>query len=169
MIASIIICTRNRAESLRSTLESIGKISVPQGWVVELLVVDNGSADHTSAVVSAAQRNNIILRYINEPKAGQCHARNTGLDATSGEIILFTDDDVRVPSNWMVAMCEPILNGAADAVTGGVVFPAEHAASLSRSPFSSRRGWFASTAELDSNRPARMVGANMAFHRRVLD
>jgi|SRR5208282_3018035 len=33
----IIICTRNRAESLRPTLESIGKVTVPRGWTVELL------------------------------------------------------------------------------------------------------------------------------------
>jgi hypothetical protein len=65
-------------------------------------------------------------------------------------------------------MCRPILNGAADAIAGGVVFPAEYIVALSRPAFSSRRSWFASTEELDPNRPARMVGANMAFHRRVL-
>src|ERR1700678_427764 len=106
---SIIICTRNRAERLRSTLQSIGKVTVPKNWTVELLVVDNGSTDGTHAVVMEARLSNMNPRYISEPMPGQSHARNTGLRETSVEAILFTDDDIHVPSNWMVAMCEPIL------------------------------------------------------------
>ena len=166
---SIIICTRNRAERLRSTLQSISKATVPQHWTVELLVVDNGSTDGTQAVVMEAQLSNMNLRYINEPMTGQSHARNTGLRETSGEAVLFTDDDIRVPSNWVVAMCEPILTGAAHAVAGAVIFPDEYSGVFSRPGLSSRQSWFASTHELDPHHPGRMVGSNMAFHRRILD
>jgi glycosyltransferase involved in cell wall biosynthesis len=169
MDCSIVICTRNRAESLRTTLKSFGKVAVPNGWAVELLVVDNGSTDHTRAVANEVCLKNVTLKYISEPKSGQCHARNSGLNAASGEIILFTDDDIRVPSNWVVAMCQPIVDGIADATVGGVLFPAEYSGVLSQPAISSRRGWLASTEELNPKQPARMVGANMAFHRRVLD
>jgi glucosyl-dolichyl phosphate glucuronosyltransferase len=169
MIVSIIICTRNRADSLKLTLESIGRVIVPPEWKAELLIVDNGSTDHTHAVVSAARLSNVILRHVNEPKTGLCHARNTGLKETSGQIVLFTDDDIRVPSDWIEGMCRPILDRAADALAGGVVFPPNIDALLARPPFSSRKSWFASTEELDRNSPTRMVGANMAFHRHVLD
>jgi glycosyltransferase involved in cell wall biosynthesis len=166
---SIIICTRNRAESLRPTLESIGKAEVPAGWNVELLVVDNGSSDHTHAVVREARLSGIVLRYVHEPTKGLSYARNTGLRETTGGIILFTDDDVRVPLNWIYAMCHPIFIKGADAVAGGVEFPADIDHALTQSALSSCRSWFAATEELDPVRPATMVGANMAFHRRVLD
>jgi glycosyltransferase involved in cell wall biosynthesis len=169
MEVSIIICTRNRADSLKPTLESIGRALVPPGWNVELLVVDNGSTDHTHAVINAARGSNVILRSTHEPKAGLCHARNTGLRETSGQIILFTDDDIRVPLYWIEGMCRPIVDGVADAVAGGVIFPPPITDALARPPYSSRRSWFASTEELDRAAPKRLVGANMAFHRRVLD
>ncbi|HEY4988417.1 MAG TPA: hypothetical protein VII09_01345, partial [Opitutaceae bacterium] len=56
----------------------------------------------------------------------------------------------------------------ADAVAGGVVFPPHIATLLSQPPYSAIRGWFASTEKLDRDSPHTMVGANMAFHRRVL-
>jgi len=168
MTVSIIICTRNRAESLKSTLESIGQARVPEGWHVELIVVDNNSSDHTAAIVNNTHLTNVDLRYANAPIPGQCHARNTGLREAKGEIIIFTDDDIHVPANWIPAMCQPILSQTADAVTGGVDFP-PNVPALSRRPFSALRSWFACTEDLDPHRPARMVGANMAFHRRILD
>jgi len=166
---SVIICTRNRADSLKLTLESIGKAIVPPGWEVELLVVDNGSADATAAAVAAMALPNLTIRYVPEPRKGQGYAYNTGIAAARGRILLFTDDDVRVPNDWIEGMCRPILNGKADAVAGGVAFPPDIAVALALPPFSSRRSWFATTEELDRNSPARMVGANMAFDRAVLD
>jgi glycosyltransferase involved in cell wall biosynthesis len=166
---SVIICTRNRAESLRPTLESIGKVIVPQGWTIELLVVDNGSNDHTEQVVRCTGFSQMAIKYIMEPRIGKSYAYNTGLSAAIGEVLLFTDDDVRVPTNWVVGMCRPILDGGADAVAGGVVFPPHIDHLLKMSLLKNRRGWVASTHYLDPHHPAGLVGANMAFHRRVLD
>jgi glucosyl-dolichyl phosphate glucuronosyltransferase len=166
---SIIICTRNRATSLRWALESIGHTTVPSGWEVELIVVDNGSTDSTEATVAAITLPNMPVRYFREPHMGQSHARNAGIASAHGSIILFTDDDVRVPPNWVEGMCGPILADRADAVAGGVVFPPRIAYALSKEPFSTRRGWYASTEYLDPDHPAAMIGANMAFHRRVLE
>lgn len=168
MTVSIIICTRDRAESLKLTLESISRTEVPSGWEVELLVVNNGSTDSTAATVNSLALSNISVRHILEPRKGKGYAYNTGFAASRGSVLLFTDDDVRVPVGWIKRMCHPLLAGAADAVAGGVIFPAGIAAILSRPPFSARRSWLASTENLDGSSPGRMVGANMAFHRRVL-
>lgn len=168
MTVSIIICTRNRADSLKDTLESIGQTGVPAGWKVELIVVDNNSSDHTQSVVRNARLDNVELRSVIAPIPGLSQARNTALREAKGDIIMFTDDDIHVPSNWIPAMTHPILNQGADAVAGGVIFP-PHITALSLLPFSSLRSWFASTEDLDPHKPSRMVGANMAFHRRVLD
>ena len=79
MTVSVIICTRNRADSLKNTLESIGQTSVPAGWKVEVIVVDNNSSDHTASIVRNARLVNVDLRYANAPIPGQCQARNVGL------------------------------------------------------------------------------------------
>jgi glycosyltransferase involved in cell wall biosynthesis len=166
---SIIICTRNRAGTLRPTLESIGKATVPQGCTIELLVVDNGSSDHTEQVVRCTSFPQMTVRYIKEPRIGKSYAYNTGLSTATGEILLWTDDDVRVPTCWIEGICQPILEGNADAVAGGVVLP-PHIDPLSKEYLlKNRHGWVTSTHRLDPRRPGQMFGANMAFHRRVLD
>ena len=167
---SIIICTRDRAESLRETLASIGLCAVPPDMTSEVVVVDNGSTDNTAAVVHAAGLTNMPVRYLLESTPGQVRARNAGLRATkASDVILFTDDDVRVPVDWLEGMCRPILEGRTDALAGMVHFPPHYEPLLAREPFASRRAWFASTEDIDHARPARMVGANMAFSRRLVD
>ena len=166
---TIIICTRDRAGSLRETLASIGKCAVPSDIAAELVVIDNGSKDDTAPVVRSAGLANLPVRYVSEPVPGLSRARNAGLQATEAEMVLFTDDDVRVPEEWIEGMCRPILSGQADAVAGGVRFPPSYERVLAEEPFRSRRGWFASSEDLDPVKPARMVGANMAFGRKVIE
>ncbi|MEX0654177.1 MAG: glycosyltransferase family A protein [Phycisphaeraceae bacterium] len=166
MDVSIMICTRNRAASLQATLEAIKRLPAPSGLKAELIVVDNGSSDDTADVVQAMRMTNFPVRYVYEPTPGLSHARNRGLREAAGEIFLFTDDDVRPPRNWIDAMCRPIRAGEADAVAGGVGIP-EH---LQRDWL---KGflliWLAGTPDLKEGPVTRLVGANMAFHRRVLD
>jgi len=163
---SVIICTRNRADSLVPTLESIARCKVPPDMTVEVLVVDNGSTDHTAQVAAEAARTNPSIRYVNEPRSGKSYAYNQGLAASVGRALLFTDDDVRVPPDWIESMARPILAGESDAIAGGVRI-APH---LLRPWMTAlHRSWLASTEYLHRTRPQEMVGANMAFGRHVLD
>jgi glycosyltransferase involved in cell wall biosynthesis len=99
---SVIVCTYNRAASLRKTLESLGQMFVPPDLTWELIVVDNNSADRTREVVGEfARTSEFRVRYVFEPKQGLCHARNTGVANATGEIIAFTDDDVQVAPEWL--------------------------------------------------------------------
>ena len=93
---------------------------MPSDLDVELVVVDNGSTDNTRQIVEQGRPGNMPLRYLLEAEKGQCRARNRGAFESESQVLLFTDDDVRVPSNWVEAMSRPILNGEADAVAGGV-------------------------------------------------
>ena len=167
---SIIICTRNRAASLAQTLVSIGRCELPPESATEFLVVDNGSSDETALVVrTAVMPNGLEVKYLLESEPGLSRARNAGLRNCRGDLFLFTDDDVRVPADWIGGMSKPILLGETDAVAGGVRFPEEYEPKLSREPFRSRRGWLASTEATDPHDPGCLVGANMAFSRRVVE
>jgi glycosyltransferase involved in cell wall biosynthesis len=166
VLVSILICTRNRAEQLRETLKAMSAVALPADMSAELLVIDNGSTDATATIVRAQSSQNMILRYVRAPLLGQCQARNAGLAAALGDIILFTDDDVRPPIDWVERMCAPILRGDAEIVAGGVEL-AQHL----RRPWMSacHRSWLACTDAIDPKRPQRFVGANFGFSRTVLE
>ena len=117
---SIIICTYNRAADLQQTLESIRAVSLLTVGTVELIIVDNGSTDETAAVARSFSRAGLKVRYIHEARRGKGHAYNAGIAAANGRVLLFSDDDMRFPRNWIEGMCAPILAGEADAVAGGV-------------------------------------------------
>lgn len=160
---SILISTRNRADSLRATLASLRDLSIPEDLRVELLVVDNGSEDETATVVSDFSAPSLSTRLLHEPWPNKSRALNRALRAATGEVLLFTDDDVRPPRTWVQDMAAPILAGRAAAVAGGV-----------RLAEALRRPWMttvhtlalAETDSLDASAP-RLVGANMALHRSV--
>ncbi len=166
MTISIIICTRNRADALRQTLASLALLEVSPSLPCELIVVDNGSTDSTAQVVQDCAIVSMPVRYVYEKTPGKGHAYNAGLAAAQGRALLFTDDDVRLPADWIAGMCGPILRGEADAVGGGV-----------RLAPASQKEWMqpvhrlmlASTEDLapGTSLPS-MLGANMAFARRVL-
>src|SRR6266576_376499 len=102
MRISLVICTYNRAFSLGRTLESLRQMSVPRDLEWELIVVDNNSTDNTRAVVQKFARTaGLTISYFFEAKQGLCHARNAGVANANGEVIAFTDDDVRVAPQWI--------------------------------------------------------------------
>jgi glycosyltransferase involved in cell wall biosynthesis len=166
MDVSIIICTRNRASHLEETLHSLDATRVPSEWKVELVVVDNASTDETASVVEACGPKGWTVRRILAPQPGLSRARNRGVTASTGRVLLFTDDDVRIPDDWIVPMASPILRGKADAVAGGV-----------RLADPLRRAWMttahtmllADTTVLRESGAKRLIGANMAVSRAVFD
>lgn len=166
-VFSIILCTRDRASALRETLASLSALAVPEAGPVELVIVDNGSSDETAAVIEAFRPEALRVQAVAAPHPGKARALNRGLDRATGEILLFTDDDVRVPPDWVEGLTRPIRRDGADAVVGGVRL-ADTLNPATMTP--QTRGLLAGTdGQIDPHRPARLVGANMAVHRRVFD
>ena len=100
---SVIICTRNRAHALRESLDSVRIAAGDGAPSVELVVVDNGSTDSTYATVETWAKDlppELPVRLVREPRAGLSIARNTGVANARGDIILFTDDDCRLESDY---------------------------------------------------------------------
>src|SRR5687767_9568917 len=92
---SIVIATYNRAADLAETLQSLSNLDVADSW--EVVVVDNNSPDNTKeTVLKVATNFPVELRYIFEKEQGRSAALNAGIRDAKGEIIVVTDDDVRV-------------------------------------------------------------------------
>lgn len=86
-MVSVVIPTYNRAEVVRASIESV----LRQSWTnVEVVVVDDGSKDHTREVVEGY---GAPVRYLHQANAGVSAARNTGLRAARGEFIALLDSD----------------------------------------------------------------------------
>jgi len=99
---SVVICTFNRAERLRHTLEGLRGMSVASGLEWELMVVDNNSTDNTRAVVEEfARTSGLVARYLFEPKQGKSNALNRAIRAAKGDVVAFLDDDVIPAADWL--------------------------------------------------------------------
>ena len=167
---SIIICTRNRADSLRQTLVHLNRCHVPKRYTVELLVVDNGSTDHTRRVVEETTFSRISVRYVPCLRAGKMYALNLGIAEAAGDIILSTDDDVQPTLHWIEAICRPIVSQEADATQGPIacdlvgLLPAWY-------DQAAIRGF----AEVNFGQESRLlpkfelIGANMAFSKACVE
>lgn len=100
---SVILCTYNRAASLKSTLESFLALTLPSDFSWELVLVDNNSKDNTAEVIrDFAKSASFSVRYIFERRQGRSPALNAGIAAAKGKIIAFTDDDVTLHPEWLL-------------------------------------------------------------------
>jgi GT2 family glycosyltransferase len=99
---TVIVCSRDRAAELSGCLRSLQRLRHP---ALELLVVDNAPSDgQTKRLVTQLARNDPRLRYVCEPRPGLSCARNRGLREARGEVVAFTDDDVRVDPLWLAGL-----------------------------------------------------------------
>ncbi len=115
------MASRNRAEILREVLESYCHLQQPpSGW--KLIVVDNGSTDHTAQVL-ASFAHRLPLRSLLEPKLGKNHALNTGLEFVEGDLAVFTDDDVFPHTDWLIQLRNAADTHLGHSVFGGAVIP----------------------------------------------
>jgi GT2 family glycosyltransferase len=122
MDASIIVCTYNRADSLKDTLQALREQTTTPDLNWEVLVVDNNSSDYTQKVIEDVQQSWPQLRYTSERQQGLSHARNHGINSAKGEILLFTDDDVLPEPEWLETTLAGMEKYQADAC-GGFIAP----------------------------------------------
>jgi glycosyltransferase involved in cell wall biosynthesis len=124
MDATVLICTFNREKLLASALDTLSETRETGGICWEVVVVDNNSTDGTRAVVESRMAAfPVPLRLVTERQQGKCYALNTGIAASSARIIVFTDDDVRIPPSWLEAGVRPLLERTDIEYTGGPVEP----------------------------------------------
>ena len=169
---SIVIATYNRAGDLRDTLQSLAGLSADGPW--EVIVVDNNSPDDTRRMVeSAAESFPVELRYLVEQEQGRSPALNAGIRAARGSIIATTDDDVRLPADWLNKAGAALERHHCDYV-GGRVLPIWGATPPAWIPNHASQQWGV-IALLDYGPDAIEFGArvplgvNMAFTREAFE
>jgi glycosyltransferase involved in cell wall biosynthesis len=170
--ASVIVCTYNRAASLARTLECLERQQLRHGMRWEVIVVDNNSGDGTRTAVESRARAWPALRYRFEPQQGLSHARNHGIAAARGSVVLFTDDDVCPEPDWVQRILDGMAAHGCDAC-GGYIAPLWEATPPA---WLTERfhGFLAVRANRSDTYPILAddeppFGANMAFRREVFE
>ena len=119
---SVVVCTYNRSRQLETALLHIASAAARTPLAVEIVVVDNNSRDDTKAAVDRAGGSSAFpVRYLLEPAQGLSFARNRGLKAAQGSIIVFTDDDCIVDPGWIAALWSEFAADPDVAIVGGRV------------------------------------------------
>jgi GT2 family glycosyltransferase len=88
-VVSVVLPTYNRTESLNRAIESVLNQRFED---FELLVVDDGSTENTKAIVEEFDDERLVY-FEHEVNRGGSAARNTGIEASTGEYVAFLDDD----------------------------------------------------------------------------
>jgi GT2 family glycosyltransferase len=95
---SVVICTRDRPDTIGSALDSVAAQDYPD---FEVLVVDQSRGDETERIVEEARRRCPRIRLVRLRTPGLSRAYNAGIRASGSELVAFTDDDVVAPADWL--------------------------------------------------------------------
>ena len=106
----IAVCTWNRPALLASTLDSFSKLSVETSIRLRIIIVDNNSTDSTPEVIQAFEssefaKSNAVVA-LKEAQQGHTFSRNCAVDAADSDLMIWTDDDVEVPRDWVTKYVE---------------------------------------------------------------
>src|SRR4051812_20611833 len=103
MKISIVIPVYNEVDNLRACLDAISRQDQAPH---EVIVVDNNSSDASAQIAVSYS----FVTLIKEMKQGVVHARNTGFDAVSGEVIGRIDADTIIPNDWTIQIAQIFKN-----------------------------------------------------------
>lgn len=113
---SVVLCTADRPDDLRACLASLA--AQRYAGTLEVVVVDNRPASGRTPPVVAQFPG---VRYVAEARAGLAYARNAGILASRGDVLLMTDDDVVGPPEWVARVAAPFARADVGVVTGNVL------------------------------------------------
>ncbi|MDZ7630059.1 MAG: glycosyltransferase family A protein [Gemmatimonadaceae bacterium] len=170
MKISVIICTRDREETIGQALESVAQCEYDR---FDIHVMDQSTRPATRECVEALAarfKGTVPIHYHHLDKAGLSRASNAGTRVSDGEVIAFTDDDVIVPPDWLSAIAAAFTKDPqAGLLYGQVLVPASLQPLVDAGTIVPSLVW---------DKPERLIkggafkvfgmGANMAITRRML-
>jgi GT2 family glycosyltransferase len=113
---SVVVCTYNGSRTIRDCLEGLRRLQYPN---FEVIVVDDGSTDATAEIVEKHG-----FRLIRTENRGLSSARNTGLEAATGEIVAYLDDDAYPDPHWLTYLAATFMHTTHAALGGPNIPPA---------------------------------------------
>lgn len=110
---SVVVAARNEENSIGPCLDALGRQTYSAD-LFEVIVVDDDSTDRTAEIVRVKMQRFSNLRLISPPAEGRLRGKSrplsAGIAAATGEVIMITDADCRVPETWVAstaALYEP--------------------------------------------------------------
>ena len=155
---SVVVCAYNEAATIDECLTSLENLSYPD---YEIILVNDGSRDATGDIA----RRHSSVTVLDIPNGGLSAARNVGLEHAAGEIVAYTDGDVRVDPDWLTHLVRPFLTSDVVGAGGPNLVPADDppmAQCIARAPGSPTQ------VMLDDRIAEHVPGCNMAFRRAAL-
>ena len=154
---SVIICSYNGSSTVESCLRSMQRIQYPN---FEVVFVDDGSTDNTQAILKDFE-DWPLLRVITQKNMGLSYARNVGMNAAKGEIIVYTDSDCEADEDWLYYLALNMVRSSHTGMGGPNLIPDEGS-------------WLADCVGLSPGGPTHVMiddrtaehvpGCNMAFY-----
>jgi GT2 family glycosyltransferase len=154
---SVIICSYNGASTVESCLRSMERIRYHD---YEVIFVDDGSRDHTQEILKDFP----WVRNIRQKNMGLSYARNVGMQAATGEIIVYTDSDCEADEDWLYYVALSLKRSKHGGMGGPNLIPDEGS-------------WVADCVGLSPGGPTHVMiddrtaehvpGCNMAFWRDI--
>jgi len=136
---SVIIATFNRPEALAVTLEDLTTQSLQPD---EVLIVDQSVTTTGRPLDQSGSLRHPRLRYFHSHPANAQKARNFGIGNAEGDILLFIDDDMRLPTGFIEAHMRNYADPAVGGVAGQVLKPGQKPQDyLPRHCLRGRAGW----------------------------
>ncbi|HYL26495.1 MAG TPA: glycosyltransferase [Candidatus Nitrosotalea sp.] len=90
---SVVVCAYNAESTIRECLDALTRVDYPN---FEVIVVNDGSTDATGSIAA-----DYPVRLISTENRGLSNARNTGLEAATGEIVAYLDSDAFPDGHWL--------------------------------------------------------------------
>ena len=159
-MVSVVVASYNGARTLRTCLQSLGRLNYPR---YEVILVDDGSLDDTQAVAAEFPSVRNIRHSVNK---GLSEARNSGILASVGDVVAFTDSDCRADEDWLYYLVNDLLEGGYAGIGGHNFLPPEDscvATAVMVSPGGPAH------VMLTDRLAEHIPGCNMAFHKWALE
>jgi glycosyltransferase involved in cell wall biosynthesis len=156
---SVVVASYNSERTLNACLESLQRLNYPD---YEVVLVDDGSTDGTPQIAAKHPR---VRCFRHERNLGLSVARNTGIAASTGEIVAFTDADCRADEDWLYYLVNDLVDSQFAGIGGPNLLPPDDspvAAAVMASPGGPAH------VMLTDRQAEHIPGCNMAFCRWAL-
>ncbi|MCM1103032.1 MAG: glycosyltransferase [Clostridium sp.] len=117
-LLSVVVPVYNNEQYLAASVESILQQKYTE---LELILVDDGSTDHSGRICDAYARKDSRVRVIRKANEGACYARRDGILAAKGEYITFVDSDDWIDTDMYETLYGLLLENRADIITSGFI------------------------------------------------